>query len=181
VAARRWQKIARALGNRTPKQVASRVQKYFVKLALENKAIPGGGKPPPTGVITQHMRKQAERREKREQQAAQREHRLMYPVPRRGFNPSPGMYYRAPAVYMSDDDDSTDNNGPEMQDFDDEIKNSPEYLELLQLTKLKKKQQPPSLQTTNRNEEVVRIVHEGYAVRPFRDAMFRAKACVLTV
>lgn len=44
IAAHRWQKIARALGNRTPRQVASRVQKFFIRLAKEGKPIPG--KPP---------------------------------------------------------------------------------------------------------------------------------------
>uniref|UniRef100_S4R5S2 ZZ-type zinc finger-containing protein 3 n=1 Tax=Petromyzon marinus TaxID=7757 RepID=S4R5S2_PETMA len=41
VEARRWQKIATALGNRTPKQVASRVQKYFIKLAKAGLPVPG--------------------------------------------------------------------------------------------------------------------------------------------
>jgi hypothetical protein len=41
VAAKRWKKIAAALGNRTPKQVASRTQKYFIKLAMEGKPVPG--------------------------------------------------------------------------------------------------------------------------------------------
>lgn len=38
---RRWEKIAEALGNRTPKQVASRVQKYFIKLAKAGLPVPG--------------------------------------------------------------------------------------------------------------------------------------------
>ncbi|XP_014666521.1 PREDICTED: ZZ-type zinc finger-containing protein 3-like [Priapulus caudatus] len=41
VEARRWQKIAKALGNRTSQQVASRVQKYFIKLARAGLPIPG--------------------------------------------------------------------------------------------------------------------------------------------
>jgi hypothetical protein len=41
VASHRWSKIAKALGNRTPKQVASRTQKYFIKLAMDGKAVPG--------------------------------------------------------------------------------------------------------------------------------------------
>ncbi|KAH9489697.1 ZZ-type zinc finger-containing protein 3 [Bulinus truncatus] len=41
VESRRWAKIAEALGNRTPVQVASRVQKYFVRLAKEGLPVPG--------------------------------------------------------------------------------------------------------------------------------------------
>eukprot|EP01094_Clydonella_sp_ATCC50884_P018734 TRINITY_DN3519_c0_g1_i2.p1 TRINITY_DN3519_c0_g1~~TRINITY_DN3519_c0_g1_i2.p1 ORF type:complete len:368 (+),score=129.99 TRINITY_DN3519_c0_g1_i2:408-1511(+) len=41
VAAHRWTKIARALGNRTPKQVASRTQKYFQKLTRLGLPLPG--------------------------------------------------------------------------------------------------------------------------------------------
>lgn len=40
-AAYRWEKIARALGNRTPKQVGSRVQKYFIRLAQAGLPVPG--------------------------------------------------------------------------------------------------------------------------------------------
>lgn len=41
VESRRWEKIANALGNRTPTQVASRVQKYFIKLAKAGLPVPG--------------------------------------------------------------------------------------------------------------------------------------------
>ncbi|XP_059171499.1 ZZ-type zinc finger-containing protein 3-like [Physella acuta] len=41
IESRRWAKIADALGNRTPIQVASRVQKYFLKLAKEGLPVPG--------------------------------------------------------------------------------------------------------------------------------------------
>ncbi|XP_015124990.1 ZZ-type zinc finger-containing protein 3 [Diachasma alloeum] len=40
---KRWTKIANALGNRTPKQVSSRVQKYFIKLLKAGLPIPGRG------------------------------------------------------------------------------------------------------------------------------------------
>ncbi|RZF48092.1 hypothetical protein LSTR_LSTR002158 [Laodelphax striatellus] len=38
---RRWVKIAAALGNRTPQQVCSRVQKYFLKLRKMGFTVPG--------------------------------------------------------------------------------------------------------------------------------------------
>jgi hypothetical protein len=37
----RWEKIARALGNRTPRQVASRVLKIFAKMARAGVPVPG--------------------------------------------------------------------------------------------------------------------------------------------
>jgi len=37
VQTRRWEKIAAALGTRTPKQIASRTQKYFMKLVQDPK------------------------------------------------------------------------------------------------------------------------------------------------
>ncbi len=37
----RFRKIARALGNRTPLQVQSRVQKYFIKLQKAGLPVPG--------------------------------------------------------------------------------------------------------------------------------------------
>ncbi|CAG8508716.1 12311_t:CDS:10, partial [Ambispora gerdemannii] len=37
----RFKKISKALGTRTPKQVASRVQKYFIKLAKNGLPVPG--------------------------------------------------------------------------------------------------------------------------------------------
>lgn len=41
VASHRWERIARALGNRTPKQVASRVQKYFIRMTQAGLKVPG--------------------------------------------------------------------------------------------------------------------------------------------
>ncbi|GFY52898.1 ZZ-type zinc finger-containing protein 3 [Trichonephila inaurata madagascariensis] len=41
IESRRWEKIANCLENRTPVQVASRVQKYFIKLLKAGMPIPG--------------------------------------------------------------------------------------------------------------------------------------------
>lgn len=41
VESHRWENIARELGTRTPKQVASRVSKYFLKLAKAGLPVPG--------------------------------------------------------------------------------------------------------------------------------------------
>lgn len=41
IQAQRFNKISKALGTRTPRQVASRVQKYFIKLAKLGLPVPG--------------------------------------------------------------------------------------------------------------------------------------------
>ncbi|RCH87797.1 ZZ-type zinc finger-containing protein 3, partial [Rhizopus stolonifer] len=41
IQAQRFNKISKALGTRTPRQVASRVQKYFIKLAKMGLPVPG--------------------------------------------------------------------------------------------------------------------------------------------
>jgi hypothetical protein len=41
VQAQRFNKISAALGTRTPRQVGSRVQKYFIKLAKNGLPVPG--------------------------------------------------------------------------------------------------------------------------------------------
>ncbi|KAI8972653.1 hypothetical protein BDB01DRAFT_459894 [Pilobolus umbonatus] len=48
IQAQRFNKISKALGTRTPKQVASRVQKYFIKLAKLGLPVPGRITIPPS-------------------------------------------------------------------------------------------------------------------------------------
>jgi len=62
VAAHRWEKIAKALGSRTPKQVASRTQKYFIKLAKRGLDVPG--KMPNLEYYTSSRAKKRKRRQK---------------------------------------------------------------------------------------------------------------------
>jgi len=62
VAAHRWEKIAKALGSRTPKQVASRTQKYFIKLAKRGLEVPG--KMPNLEYYTSSRAKKRKRRQK---------------------------------------------------------------------------------------------------------------------
>jgi len=62
VAAHRWEKIAKALGTRTPKQVASRTQKYFIKLAKRGLDVPG--KLPNLEYYTSSRAKKRKRRQK---------------------------------------------------------------------------------------------------------------------
>ncbi|CAO3677194.1 unnamed protein product [Umbelopsis ramanniana] len=50
VQAQRFNKISAALGTRTPRQVASRVQKYFIKLAKNGLPVPGRITIPPSSL-----------------------------------------------------------------------------------------------------------------------------------
>lgn len=88
VEARRWQKIATALGNRTSQQVASRVQKYFIKLAKAGLPIPG------------RLPNMATYQKK----AAHRHQRFL----KFYHQPSTFLHSYEPPVYMSDDE-SQDN------------------------------------------------------------------------
>ncbi|XP_060561473.1 ZZ-type zinc finger-containing protein 3-like [Ruditapes philippinarum] len=132
VEAKRFQKIAAALGNRTPIQVQSRVQKYFIKLA--NAGLPIPGRAPNMGIY------------KRKNQRGYR-HQKMY-------NPSTFFTSIIPPVYMSDDDNSQSYEGSvvsntEVFDYkeenmsDDEsipveLRALPEYQELMRLKCLRK-------------------------------------------
>ncbi|XP_061180920.1 ZZ-type zinc finger-containing protein 3-like [Saccostrea echinata] len=140
VEAKRWAKIANALGNRTPIQVASRVQKYFIKLAKAGLPIPGR-----LPNIAFHRPKHSHRH--------QRFQKFYY-------QPSTFLTSHEPPVYMSDDennsesfyggDESKENflssgfdNSDNDEDPDEdelipiELRNTPEYEELMQLKKLK--------------------------------------------
>ncbi|KAL4219665.1 hypothetical protein ACF0H5_022237 [Mactra antiquata] len=132
VEARRFQKIATALGNRTPTQVQSRVQKYFIKLAKAGLPIPG--RAPNMGIY----------KKKSQRNNALRNARFTMP--------STFLTSVAPPVYMSDDDDNSQSYDDQLTfnnelwdgDVSDdesvpvELRSTPEYLELLRLKKLKK-------------------------------------------
>lgn len=139
VEAKRWAKIAKALGNRTPIQVASRVQKYFIKLAKAGLPIPGR-----LPNIAIQRQKHAHRH--------QRFQKFYY-------QQSTFMASHEPPVYMSDDENSGSiyggdeprenyvNSGMDFSDNDDEpdeddsipleLQNTPEYQELMQLKRMK--------------------------------------------
>lgn len=89
VEAKRWQKIAAALGNRTPIQVQSRVQKYFIKLAKAGLPIPGRR----PNVNAYGIRKGFQK---------QNQYRKFY------YQSSTFLHAFDPPVYMSDDEDSQD-------------------------------------------------------------------------
>ena len=93
VEARRWEKIASALGNRTLQQVASRCQKYFIKLSKAGLPVPGRA-PNMTGMPKrQFMHHRHQRNNK------------FY------FQPSTFLASYEPPVYMSDDDEMNSQSG----------------------------------------------------------------------
>nr|XP_033772105.1 ZZ-type zinc finger-containing protein 3 isoform X3 [Geotrypetes seraphini] len=131
VESRRWQKIADELGNRTAKQVASRVQKYFIKLTEAGIPVPGR-----TPNLYMYSKKSSSRRQ--------------HPLNKHLFKPSTFMISHEPPVYMDEDDDlptfyNRDMNAAAAEgEISDEESIPPayrelaEYKELLKLKKLKK-------------------------------------------
>lgn len=129
VESRRWQKIADELGNRTAKQVASRVQKYFIKLTKAGIPVPGR-----TPNLYLYSKKSSNRRQ--------------HPLNKHLFKPSTFMTSHEPPVYMDEDDDRSSfhshmGNAAEEDASDEEsvpvtYRELPEYKELLEFKKLKK-------------------------------------------
>ncbi|XP_028588884.2 ZZ-type zinc finger-containing protein 3 isoform X2 [Podarcis muralis] len=129
IESRRWQKIADELGNRTAKQVASRVQKYFIKLTKAGIPVPGR-----TPNLYFYSKKSSSRRQ--------------HPLNKHLFKPSTFMTSHEPPVYMDEDDDRSSfhshlGNAAEEESSDEEsipvaYRELPEYKELLELKKLKK-------------------------------------------
>ncbi|XP_019386788.1 PREDICTED: ZZ-type zinc finger-containing protein 3 isoform X3 [Crocodylus porosus] len=129
VESRRWQKIADELGNRTAKQVASRVQKYFIKLTKAGIPVPGR-----TPNLYLYSKKSSSRRQ--------------HPLNKHLFKPSTFMTSHEPPVYMDEDDDRSSFHSHMDAATEEEISDEesipityrelPEYKELLQLKKLKK-------------------------------------------
>uniref|UniRef100_UPI00358DE62D ZZ-type zinc finger-containing protein 3 isoform X2 n=1 Tax=Myxine glutinosa TaxID=7769 RepID=UPI00358DE62D len=131
VEARRWHKIASALGNRTPKQVASRVQKYFIKLAKAGLPIPGRT---PNPYL--YSRKAPSKRQ--------------HPLNRLLFRPSTFMSSHLPPVFMDEEDSQSSLLGNHFDDLTNEndisdeddipcsLHITHEYQELMHLKRLRR-------------------------------------------
>ncbi|KAM9325268.1 ZZ-type zinc finger-containing protein 3 [Gastrophryne carolinensis] len=133
VESKRWQKIAEELGNRTAKQVASRVQKYFIKLTKAGIPVPGR-----TPNLYMYSKKPTNKRQ--------------HVLNKHLFKPSTFMTSHEPPVFMEEDDDHSSFHSRDLDtaaDEDDDISDDesipaacrglPEYKELLELKKLKKR------------------------------------------
>ncbi|XP_063795110.1 ZZ-type zinc finger-containing protein 3 [Pseudophryne corroboree] len=131
VESKRWQKIADELGNRTAKQVASRVQKYFIKLTKAGIPVPGR-----TPNLYMYSKKAS----------SKRQHILNKHL----FKPSTFMTSHEPPVFMEEDDDHSSyySRDLDLAGDDDDVSDEEtiptschvlaEYKELLELKKLKK-------------------------------------------
>ncbi|KAM9845161.1 ZZ-type zinc finger-containing protein 3 [Aulostomus maculatus] len=145
VESRRWQKIADELGNRTAKQVASRVQKYFIKLTKAGIPVPGR-----TPNLCMYTKKAS----------SKRQHHLNKHL----YRPSTFLTSYEPPVYMDEDDERSayysSMQDPSADDSDEEVpvelRSLPEYKELLELKRLKKQK----LQEIQEDKAGVR--HHGY-------------------
>eukprot|EP01119_Soliformovum_irregulare_P018613 TRINITY_DN5751_c0_g1_i1.p1 TRINITY_DN5751_c0_g1~~TRINITY_DN5751_c0_g1_i1.p1 ORF type:complete len:350 (-),score=93.51 TRINITY_DN5751_c0_g1_i1:22-1071(-) len=85
----RWRKIAEALGRRTPRQVASKTQKLFIKMAKDGLDVPGR-----VPNLEAHLKKTVKKRGRpRTKQEKVRDE---------------DSYYHPPPVNMSDEDDIDD-------------------------------------------------------------------------
>ncbi|KAM4022572.1 ZZ-type zinc finger-containing protein 3 isoform 1-T3 [Anomaloglossus baeobatrachus] len=127
IESKRWQKIADELGNRTAKQVASRVQKYFIKLTKAGIPVPGR-----TPNLYMYSKKATSKRQ--------------HVLNKHLFKPSTFMTSHEPPVFMEDDDHfhSRDLDAADDEDVSDEetiptsYRGLAEYKELLELKRLKK-------------------------------------------
>ncbi|KAK7944880.1 hypothetical protein WMY93_000608 [Mugilogobius chulae] len=127
VESKRWQKIADELGNRTAKQVASRVQKYFIKLTKAG--IPVPGRIPNLCMYTKKA-------------STKRQHHLNKHL----YKPSTFMTSYEPPVFMDEEDERASYysgaQDPAADESDEdlplELRTLPEYKELLELKRLKK-------------------------------------------
>nr|XP_057918109.1 ZZ-type zinc finger-containing protein 3 [Doryrhamphus excisus]XP_057918110.1 ZZ-type zinc finger-containing protein 3 [Doryrhamphus excisus] len=146
VESRRWQKIADELGNRTAKQVASRVQKYFIKLTKAGIPVPGR-----TPNLCMYTKKASNKRQ----------HHLNKHL----YRPSTFLTSYEPPVFMDDEDERlayySSMQDPSADDSDDEgvpaeLRNLPEYKELLELKRLKKQKMQEI------HEDKVAVRHIGY-------------------
>ncbi|KAI8350121.1 hypothetical protein BD560DRAFT_409855 [Blakeslea trispora] len=129
VQAQRFNKISKALGTRTPRQVASRVQKYFIKLAKMGLPVPGRITIPPSYMPKSEQSSQQKLKMKAKSKAYTKTGRITKPSSSArssnsnvGFNSvvSGGittsrisgahyvMSHGPPAALMSDDEEDSD-------------------------------------------------------------------------
>ncbi|XP_032814517.1 ZZ-type zinc finger-containing protein 3 isoform X1 [Petromyzon marinus] len=177
VEARRWQKIATALGNRTPKQVASRVQKYFIKLAKAGLPVPGR-----TPNLFMYTKKQ---------QGPSRRH---HPLNRHLLRPSTFMSSHHPPVYMEEEEDeegdegcmhglvggrmgaTVDDDSSDEEGIPPALRLTPEYQELVQLKRLRR-QRLEAMQAQS-----AYVQHHGYrcdacGAEPIQGVRWRCSEC----
>ncbi|EFA75084.1 myb domain-containing protein [Heterostelium album PN500] len=147
VAAHRWTKIANALKNRTPKQVASRTQKYFVKLHKLGLPIPG--KPPNLPSL---FPKPPMKKKNRNSTATTKELDSPTDYPPTNYNIPPGVPISPPTTPSPTKKSKNKN------------KNSKESNSTTSTPKSKSKSKggSSSSASSTKSEESALVVHEGY-------------------
>uniref|UniRef100_A0A8I3MT03 ZZ-type zinc finger-containing protein 3 n=2 Tax=Canis lupus familiaris TaxID=9615 RepID=A0A8I3MT03_CANLF len=167
VESRRWQKIADELGNRTAKQVASRVQKYFIKLTKAGIPVPGR-----TPNLYIYSKKSS---------TSRRQH----PLNKHLFKPSTFMTSHEPPVYMDEDDDRScfhSHMNTAIEEASDEesipimYRNLPEYKELLQFKKLKK-QKLQQMQAESGFVQHVGFKCDNCGIEPIQGVRWHCQDC----
>ncbi|XP_070973718.1 ZZ-type zinc finger-containing protein 3-like [Oncorhynchus clarkii lewisi] len=166
VESKRWQKIADALGNRTSKQVASRVQKYFIKLTKAG--IPVPGRTPNMCIYSKKV-------------SNKRQHHLNKHL----YRPSTFLTSYEPPVFMEEEDERaayySSLQDPDGDDTDEEgvpveLRHLPEYKELLELKRMKKHK----LQEIQAESSMA--LHHGYkcdvcGVEPIQGVRWHCQDC----
>ncbi|XP_036821911.1 ZZ-type zinc finger-containing protein 3 isoform X1 [Oncorhynchus mykiss] len=166
VESKRWQKIADALGNRTAKQVASRVQKYFIKLTKAGISVPG--RTPNMCIYSKKV-------------SNKRQHHLNKHL----YRPSTFLTSYEPPVFMEEEDERaayySSLQDPDGDDTDEEgvpveLRHLPEYKELLELKRMKKHK----LQEIQAESSMA--LHHGYkcdvcGVEPIQGVRWHCQDC----
>ncbi|KAF7705916.1 ZZ-type zinc finger-containing protein 3 isoform X2 [Silurus meridionalis] len=166
VESKRWQKIADELGNRTAKQVASRVQKYFIKLTKAGIPVPGR-----TPNLCIYNKKTSNKRQ----------HHLNKHL----YRPSTFLTSYEPPVYMEDEDERSSfisalQDGTAHDSDEDsvpvELRHLPEFKELQELKRLRK-QKIHELQSDNGLMQ-----HAGYkcdmcGIEPIQGVRWHCQDC----
>ncbi|CAO3656375.1 unnamed protein product [Mucor hiemalis] len=115
IQAQRFNKISKALGTRTPRQVASRVQKYFIKLAKLGLPVPGRITIPPSCMPKE--KGSGSSKPKSKVKGTHQQGRITKPARQfaiaasTGYIRTSGAHYASaqgpPAVLMSDDEEDS--------------------------------------------------------------------------
>eukprot|EP01117_Protostelium_nocturnum_P009554 TRINITY_DN3407_c0_g1_i4.p1 TRINITY_DN3407_c0_g1~~TRINITY_DN3407_c0_g1_i4.p1 ORF type:complete len:409 (+),score=108.68 TRINITY_DN3407_c0_g1_i4:310-1536(+) len=193
VSAQRWKKIASHLPNRMPRQVASRVQKYFGKLEKMGKPLPG--------AMDIEKRRRLDKVAKPPSSPSPMPSPMSKPTPiqesnlshnntnsntnlnnnNNNYSTAPpskrqkaqqglmeGKYYQKPLVMMSDDD-SDDDNIEEDEEFKElgldvaQVKDTEEYKELVELLKSQRRLKKAKPNERVLNKSEIQPEHEGFS------------------
>ncbi|PRP89257.1 ZZ-type zinc finger-containing protein 3 [Planoprotostelium fungivorum] len=183
VSSNRWKKIASHLPDRTPRQVASRTQKYFIKLAKMNLPVPG--RKPNLETAAEKKRKKLEKASQPEQSKIQKTKGSSG----KSKETQNAGYYAAPKVMMSDDDSEDEVEDEILKQLGPELKDTEEYQELVSLMRLEKLSQvkkptervvdkiETETPSTTSQQKVIRYKCDSCGVDPIVDGRWTCIEC----